>query len=329
MKDKQISIWLGAAIAVIAAGGLVAFRLMDEHGPIVDVPLLLLFAAGVMIAMSGQFRSRMSQLEEARSTSSRDLQESEARFKQLFLSSPFPATVTRLQDGKVLAANESASQRFGARLTEGLDVFSADFHADLSQRSVISQRIRTEGFLNDHLLPMKTASGQVFWASMSARGIVYDGQPATLSVFHDVTSQVAAEQALRASEQRLASQSEALTALMERQSRTVLFEERLRDILETCARTMHVARTSVWQFSGDRSSIECLDLYEDSENRHSGGQSLPRSSFPAYFRAIEHERLVAARDAMNDPLTSEFTESYLKPNRIHSMLDIPLHQNET
>src|SRR5262249_25032063 len=130
MKDRQISIWLGAAIAVVAAGGLVVFRIMDEHGPIVDVPLLLLFAAGVIIAMSGQFRSRMSQLEEARSLSSRDLQESEARFKQLFLSSPFPATVTRLQDGKVLAANESASQRFGARLTEGLDVFSADFHAD-------------------------------------------------------------------------------------------------------------------------------------------------------------------------------------------------------
>src|SRR5215510_10952068 len=100
-------------------------------------------------------RSRMSQLEEARSTSSRDLQESEARFKQLFLASPFPATVTRLPDGKVLAANESAMQRFGARLTDGLDLFSADFHADLSQRALITDRLRRDGFLNDFLVPMK------------------------------------------------------------------------------------------------------------------------------------------------------------------------------
>src|SRR5215467_3993133 len=109
MKDRTLPIWIGVAIAIAAAAGLVFFRIMDQHGPFVDVPLLLLFAAGVTIAISGQFRSRMSQLEEARSTSSRDLQESEARFKQLFLASPFPATVTRLPDGKVLAANESAS----------------------------------------------------------------------------------------------------------------------------------------------------------------------------------------------------------------------------
>src|SRR5215470_12591011 len=241
MRDMKVSIWFGSAIAVVAAGGLVSFRLMDKHGPFVDVPLLLLFAAGVIIDISGQFRSRLSQLEEARSTSSRDLQESEARFKQLFLASPFPATVTRLPDGKVLAANESANQRFGARLVDGLELFSSDFHGDLSQRALITERIRKEGFVDDHLLPMKMASGQEFWASMSARAIMYDGQPATLSVFHDVSSQVAAEQALRASEQRLASQSEALTALMERQARTTSFEERLHDILETCARTMRVS----------------------------------------------------------------------------------------
>ena len=99
MKARSFPIWIGVTIAIAAAVGLVFFRLVDQHGPFVDVPLLLLFAAGVTIAISGQFRTRMSQLEEARSTSLRDLQESEARFKQLFLSSPFPATVTRLPDG--------------------------------------------------------------------------------------------------------------------------------------------------------------------------------------------------------------------------------------
>src|SRR5262245_18293236 len=159
MKDNRIAILLGSAIAVIAAAGLVFFRLLDRHSPFVDVPLLLLFAAGVIIAISGRFRTRMSQLEEAQSTSSRDLEESEVRFEQLFLASPYPATVTRQGDGKVLAANESASQRFGATLSDGLDLFCTDFHADLSQRAAITEKLRAVGFVKDHLLPMKTSTG--------------------------------------------------------------------------------------------------------------------------------------------------------------------------
>jgi PAS domain S-box-containing protein len=134
---------------------------------------------------------------------------------------------------------------------------------------------------------------------------------------------------LKESEQRFAAQREAITELMERQARTIPFEDHLRDILETCSRTLGVARSSVWKFAEDRTGISCLDLYEETAQRHSSGISLPRSGFPNYFRAIETERLVAAAAAHTDPFTREFTESYLKPNNISSMLDIPLHQNET
>ena len=49
---------------------------------------------------------------------------------------------------------------------------------------------------------------------------------------------------------------------------------------------------------------------------------------PAYFDAIEHDRVVAANDAHTDPRTREFCELYLTPNGIGAMLDVPLRQDD-
>jgi diguanylate cyclase (GGDEF)-like protein len=51
---------------------------------------------------------------------------------------------------------------------------------------------------------------------------------------------------------------------------------------------------------------------------------LQRSDYPLYFEAIDHGGIIAADDAQNDPQTGEFSESYLKPLRIFSMLDMPI-----
>ena len=45
---------------------------------------------------------------------------------------------------------------------------------------------------------------------------------------------------------------------------------------------------------------------------------------PAYFDAIERERVVAASDAQTDSRTREFRDGYLVPNGIGAMLDVPL-----
>ena len=74
-----------------------------------------------------------------------------------------------------------------------------------------------------------------------------EGEPTVLSVFNDVTEQVNAEQSLRASEQRLAEQSEALTTLTAQEaSPAPCFEKRLAELLEAAARTLHVERVSIW-----------------------------------------------------------------------------------
>ena len=95
----------------------------------------------------------------------------------------------------------------------------------------------------------------------------------------------------------------------------------LREITEAAASTLDLERSSVWFYNEDRSAIKCHDLYERNLSRHSEGVELAATDYPAYFQALENTRAIAAHDAHTDPRTSEFSESYLSPLGITSMLD--------
>ncbi|MFN0249880.1 MAG: ATP-binding protein [Kofleriaceae bacterium] len=95
--------------------------------------------------------------------------------------------------------------------------------------------------------------------------------------------------------------------------------EPYRRITATCGYAFNAARTSVWAVEGDR--MRCLDLFTLADGSHTEGVELHGSSFPAYFDAIRTQRSLAAHDARTDPRTCEFTEGYLVPLGITSMLD--------
>jgi PAS domain S-box-containing protein len=137
------------------------------------------------------------------------------------------------------------------------------------------------------------------------------------------------QQELRDSERRLAAQSEALTELTARQTGvSITVADRLRVILETCARTLMVERVSLWRYEDNRQTIRCDDLFERTPARHSSGERLSANDYPAYFNAISHDRIVSAVDAHVDPRTREFGASYLPQHGIGAMLDVPLRQDD-
>jgi PAS domain S-box-containing protein len=94
-----------------------------------------------------------------------------------------------------------------------------------------------------------------------------------------------------------------------------------RRLTETAAKTLDVARVSVWRYNRDRTAIQCADLYELEADRHSSGTELSAAAYPAYFQALARADMIAADDAEHDPNTSEFSEHYLRPLGITSMLD--------
>ena len=133
---------------------------------------------------------------------------------------------------------------------------------------------------------------------------------------------------LRESERRLGMQSQALTELTARQTGTASVTDRLRLILETCARTLQSARVSMWRFEDNGRTLRCDDLFQLSPGQHSNGDRLSADDYPAYFAALSHDRVVAAADAHTDARTREFSSSYLTLHGIGAMLDVPLRQED-
>lgn len=106
-------------------------------------------------------------------------------------------------------------------------------------------------------------------------------------------------------------------------------DEALAEITETAAALLGAGRASVWRYTDDRHSIACLDLYRLDERIHEKGIELDAADYPAYFEALLQQRSITAHDAHVDPRTAEFSELYLSPLGITSMLDAPIRVGGT
>lgn len=92
-------------------------------------------------------------------------------------------------------------------------------------------------------------------------------------------------------------------------------------VLPRVAEGLQIERVSVWQFEDLMNSITCRALYTLNDSSITSGQILTKRDFPAYFDFITTNQLMKADDALTHPATAEFTEAYLRPNNIVSMLD--------
>lgn len=144
-------------------------------------------------------------------------------------------------------------------------------------------------------------------------------------VFQNTTERKRAEEA-RALRERLLQQRQA--ELLRLAKSTVIqggdLPGALKEITTATASLLNVARTSVWFFSENDSLLTSADLFEPATGAHSGGTVLPLASFPRYCAAIKSEQLIAADRAQDDMRTSEFTDFYLKPLGITSLLATPI-----
>ena len=247
----------------------------------------------------------------------------------LFDVSPFPAVITRVRDHVVLAINQYTADLFRVPQTEAIGQSVLPYYVDVSARERLAEAIRRHGQAEGLRVHVRRRDGDTFWVLASARVVAFDGEPAILTVFTDITDQLAAEQALKASQQRLERQSKTLTELTGRHAeKHGSFDEELRDILRAAAATLQVERVSMWQIDSMRQSITCLQMFHRTPNRFDAGAVLRRDDAPDYFDALERDRVIAAENVLNDHRTREFKDSYLIPNGIGAMLDVPLRQND-
>lgn len=97
-----------------------------------------------------------------------------------------------------------------------------------------------------------------------------------------------------------------------------------KQVTELMTTLLGVERGSVWRFDAAGTQLECVDLFEWSERRHSGGAIITAEAVPSYFRALSKNRCIAANDAATDPATAELAGAYLSPLGIGAILDAPI-----
>ena len=144
--------------------------------------------------------------------------------------------------------------------------------------------------------------------------------------FRDITERKRAEKALSETNDRYSRQ---VAALMEMTRVCALHQAGLpdlrREVTQIASQTLEVGRASIWRYDGNSEAIVCQELFEQSTRSHSNGAVFRAADFPAYFRALAEADVVAADDACRDLRTAEFSEAYLRPLGITSMLTAPVH----
>ncbi len=166
-------------------------------------------------------------------------------------------------------------------------------------------------------------SDEHIWLLLNTQPL--DNSKQVICTFNNIIERQSCELILRHSHSRLKEQNRVLLSLAK--NKTLVegdLHAALDKITEAAARTLGVERASVWCYNRDRSKIHCLNLYEQTPNRHSCGMELTAAEYPAYFQALETERTIAADDAYTDPRTREFTTAYLPAVGVTSMLDAPI-----
>jgi len=90
---------------------------------------------------------------------------------------------------------------------------------------------------------------------------------------------------------------------------------------------MDCTRASLWIYPDLelRDSIQCLQLYDRTDQGWSAGTVLREDDFGPYFDAMRRNNLIVASDARSDATTSCFTEIYFEPLGIYSLLDVGIN----
>jgi PAS domain S-box-containing protein len=139
-----------------------------------------------------------------RKRSEEALRESEQKFSAAFHASPDLMAITRLSDGRILEVNEAYCGLLGHSREESIGKTTSELSiwVDPADRLSLVTSLQARGQLDDFEVRLRCKSGRILECLDSARTISLEGQPCMLSAVHDITARKAAEDALRASEER-------------------------------------------------------------------------------------------------------------------------------
>ncbi|WP_041521993.1 putative bifunctional diguanylate cyclase/phosphodiesterase [Gilvimarinus agarilyticus] len=96
------------------------------------------------------------------------------------------------------------------------------------------------------------------------------------------------------------------------------------ELITLCSNSLDIDRVSVWRLEPELDHISLEALLDRQHGICREAAQLKQADHKAYFRALLDERIIDAVDACTDLRTCSFTDDYLRPQNIVSMLDVPI-----
>ncbi|NEU84278.1 ATP-binding protein [Nostoc sp. UIC 10630] len=131
------------------------------------------------------------------------------------------------------------------------------------------------------------------------------------------------------SEQKLEKHNRALAELANHRAISEgNLETAFKVITEKAANALEVERVSVWLFNSDddgrlrqRTKLQCISLYERSNQKHSAGLERDRADYPIYFKSLTSARIIAVTDTRTDLRIQELWDELLETKNVVSLIN--------
>ncbi len=129
------------------------------------------------------------------------LRQSEERLRAVLNASPQPILIARLVDDRVLFVNDPCARLLGHTIADMVGEPAYLHYEDGFERSSLIGQVQQRGAVRDLEVRMCSATGVGFWALTSVVVTDYGGEPATITVWYDITQRKFTENAHQAARQ--------------------------------------------------------------------------------------------------------------------------------
>lgn len=253
------------------------------------------------------------------------LHTSEERYRELFLANPHPMWVYDLDSLRFLEVNDTAIEAYGYSRKEFLEMTELNVLAD-EQDEIQNQHrnLLLEEKRSSQVIRHRKKDGAVIVVRSSARSVEWEGRAAVISLMHDITKQVTAENELKQNIVMQAFLAQAAEKLIN------LLPENKDDFLDDILRQVGE------QTKGDRSYIFLLNEQEKTmDNTHEwcapeiqpqkeNLQSLGWDLFPWWLDKLWHFKTIHIPRVADLPDEADVEKQVLQSQGIQSVLVVPI-----
>jgi PAS domain S-box-containing protein len=165
--------------------------------------VVALVTLGIVAVVALRFYRLYAQLQKEtaqRSTAQALLESSEARYRTLVESAPFPVVISSLLDHNVRYMNPRAEAIFHVAPESRIGKPAVDGYTHPEERARLIAQVEQHQHVDAFDTMLMNAHGNQFWASISAAKVLYEDEPCVFVTFTDLSERRQMEARLRESE---------------------------------------------------------------------------------------------------------------------------------